>query len=275
MNIHNNKINANSFTEYIGQLENEVAQKAQEANELRVQNRQLLEENQRLTDLTRMLLSSNSFAGFLQELSQTGGNLPSNLPTQRQPTQHQSQPQQAPQPQPIRKDIPAHEASQQIRNSQTHMQVGMTLIPEVPVDVSVFDGPASWNNVLPSNDFQVFSMTDMPEPPKFDMSSLSEKSNASSCKTPSSSKEDLPVISSMPFSKPREAAAAADSSDDLYENEELVSMTLPTSLHTTLTKAGFASDVLRATRNQGTEADLQQLCDEMNECCEKIAELFQ
>lgn len=235
-----------------------------------------MEENQRLTDLTRMLLSSNSFAGFLQELSQTGGNLPSNMPTQLNTQQHQ-QPQQQnqprSQPQPTRKDISTHEASQQIRSSQTHMQVGMTLIPETPVDMSVFGGHASWNNALPSNDFSVFSVTEVPEPLKLDVSSLTEKPYTSSFRSAASSKKDAPVLSTIPTLIAEESVAHA--SDDLYDTIESVSITLPTELHITLTKAAVKCDILRATSDQGSWSALQQLCEQINESCERLAELMQ
>lgn len=273
-----NKVSARAFRsrrkEYIGQLENEVAQKAQEANELRIQNRQLMEENTRLTDLTRMLLSSQSFSGFLQELSQTG-----NIPTMPQ-SQAQKQPQQSaqqqtqPQPQPTRKDIPSHEASRQV-SSQNHMQVGMTLIPETPIDMSIFDNH-SWSHV-PSSDFQVYSLTDLPEPPKIDLSNLSEKASESTFKVPVSSKKDLPMLSTQAETKTK-TQTVVSRSDDLYDVEEtsdLTSITLPTPLYTTISKAAVSSALLASHNSPaGSISDLERMCEELDATCERLSELM-
>lgn len=271
--------NTNTFLEYIGQLENEVAQKAQEANELRIQNRQLMEENTRLTDLTRMLLSSQSFSGFLQELSQSG-----NVPTLSQPQpsqaqkQSQSQPiQQQSQPQPSRKDVSSHEASRQM-SSQNHMQVGMTLIPETPIDMSIFDNHSSWNHV-PSSDFQVYSLTDMPEPPKIDLSNLSGKSSQSSFKAPMSTTKDLPVLSSQSqsVSESQKQSRFVSKSDDLYDIEEsdLTNIALPTPLYTTISKAAVSSAILASrTSPAGSMSDLQRMCEELDASCERLSEMM-
>lgn len=262
--------------EYITQLESEVAQKAQEANELRVQNRQLMEENTRLTDLTRMLLSSQAFSGFLQELSNSG--VPNNAQPQSQQQQQRpahSQPQQ--QQQQSRKDVSSHEAARQIQSQNNHMQVGMTLIPETPIDMSVFDGPGSWNNVIASNDYHVFSVVEMPEPPKLDMDVLSGK--PSHCTSIPSSKKDVPVIPSLPtvtpVSKPQ--ITAANTTDDLYDDDTttVTTVELSTPLSVTLAKAAVSSEILAAQRNTtGSWSTLEQLCEELDEACERLSALF-
>ena len=158
--------------EYIGQLEGELAQKAQEANDLRLQNQQLQEENTRLTDLTRMLLSSPSFSGFLQELSQSG--LP---PPNVQKTMQQQKPVQAqPQPQPMKKDVSSNAANQRLQAQ--HPQIGMALIPETPIDYSALQPSNGWMNTLPTNDFHVYAVTELPTPPFLDLEALSGKSPA-------------------------------------------------------------------------------------------------
>lgn len=273
--------NANLLIEYITQLESEVAAKAQEANELRVQNRQLMEENTRLTDLTRMLLSSQAFSGFLQELSNSGA--PTNAPPQ--PQQQQSRPvqnQPQSQPQSSRKDIATHEAARQIQTQNNHMQVGMTLIPETPIDMSIFDGPGSWNNVIPSNDFQVFSIPEMPEPPKLDMAALSGKS--SECKPIASSKKDMPIISTLPTTTPtsKDVPVLNSSSDDLYEDDSvaITELELPAPLSITLAKATVSSEILAAqpsqqtTSSSGSWSSLEQLCEELDEVCQRLSELI-
>ncbi|KAI5306368.1 hypothetical protein KEM56_001205 [Ascosphaera pollenicola] len=84
-----NKVSARAFRsrrkEYIGQLEGEVAAKTNEANDLRLQNRVLAEENARLNELTSMLLSSPQFSSFLNENS----DIPP--PSQNQTQQQQQQ----------------------------------------------------------------------------------------------------------------------------------------------------------------------------------------
>ncbi|EXJ91103.1 hypothetical protein A1O1_04210 [Capronia coronata CBS 617.96] len=185
-----NKVSARAFRsrrkEYIGQLEGEVAAKVQEANDLRAQNQQLREENNRLTDLTRMLLSSQAFAGFLQELSQSGMPPPNIHGNSQQQNPVQSQPQ----PQPTRKDFGAHEATHHMHNPQP--QVGMALIPDTPVDFNSLQSSTSWMTPLPTNDFQVYAVTELPEPPVLDLSALSGKgSHNSSTSIPS---KDVPQL---------------------------------------------------------------------------------
>merc|ERR1712230_262179 len=103
-----NKVSARAFRsrrkEYIGQLEGEIAVKVNENTDLRNQNRALMEENTRLSDLTRMLLSSPSFSGFLDTLASN--------PAAAQTAQAvQQQPQQVEQQQPIRSPTTANAAT--------------------------------------------------------------------------------------------------------------------------------------------------------------------
>ena len=60
---------ANNTTEYISQLEGEVAVKAQEANDLRVENRNLQEENGRCRRLIEVLLRHPAYAPFIEDIS--------------------------------------------------------------------------------------------------------------------------------------------------------------------------------------------------------------
>lgn len=238
-----------------------------------------MEENTRLTDLTRMLLSSQAFSGFLQELSNSG--VPNNAqPQQQQPRQVQ---QTQSQPQPKRKDVSSHEAARQIQNQNNHMQVGMTLIPETPLDMSIFDGAGSWNNVVPSNDFQVFSVTEMPEPPKLDMEAISGKS--SECKSIPSSNKDLPMIQSLPMMTPvsKDLPVITSASDDLYDYDTTVITTeleLSAPLSITLAKAAISSEILAAhppqqqASSSGTWSTLDQLCEELDDTCQRLSELI-
>lgn len=175
-----------SFLEYIGQLEGEVAAKVQEANDLRAQNRQLMEENTRLSDLTRMLLSSQAFSGFLSELSQNGMPAPTTAPASQ------------PQPQPIKKDVNPHQVARQSQNQQTH--VGMTIIPESSVDFSMLDStqPSNWNTGFGMNSYQVCAVMELPEGPAIDTSVLSGKK---SFDTADSRAKDYPVLQFPPITK--------------------------------------------------------------------------
>jgi hypothetical protein len=150
-------------------LEGEVAVKVQEATDLRNQNQQLREENTRLTDLTRMLLSSQAFSGFLQELSHSGIPAPNVLSESKQLKSTQSQPQT------VQKDAAGHNATHQTHIQQP--QIGMALIPETPMDFSAFQPSNAWMTALPTNDFQVYSVSELPEAPVLDLEALSGKSN--------------------------------------------------------------------------------------------------
>ena len=150
-------------------MEGEVAVKVQEATDLRNQNQQLREENSRLTDLTRMLLSSQAFSGFLQELSHSGISAPIVLSESKQLKATQSQPQ------PVQKDAAGHNVTHQTHVQQP--QIGMALIPETPMDFSTFQPSNAWMTALPTNDFQVYSVSELPEAPVLDLEALSGKSN--------------------------------------------------------------------------------------------------
>lgn len=146
-----NKVSARAFRsrrkEYISQLEGEIAVKVNENSDLRSQNRALLEENTRLSDLTRMLLSSPSFSGFLDTLASN--------PAAAQTAQAIQQPQQTEPQRQIRKDINPYAAQQ-----QTHQNVNMAMVPEQPMDFSMLelttDGAFSYQP-------QVFSVLSIPE----------------------------------------------------------------------------------------------------------------
>ncbi|KAH8677852.1 hypothetical protein BX600DRAFT_545558 [Xylariales sp. PMI_506] len=166
-----NKVSARAFRsrrkEYITQLESEIASKVTENGDLRAQNRALMEENKRLSDLTRMLLSSPSFSGFLDHLS--------SAPAPNQQQQPQQQPQQVEQRQSeqrqMPKDVNPYAAA---RQSQQHQQIGMVMMPEQTMDFSMLN--------LESNDSfhyqpQVFAVLETPEMPELDISVLSGKSS--------------------------------------------------------------------------------------------------
>lgn len=226
-NLHNplEETSANNISEYIGQLEGEIAAKSAEADELRAKNEELKAENTRLADLTRMLLSSSAFSTFLNDLSSGGAaassapaltTLPSSIVKSEQP-----------QPNP-RKDVNPHQtALQQAHSQQTGPQIGMALMPETNINYTVFD---SANNAWADNvdfslyDAQVFAVTELPQGPAVDEIDTSIFSGKSSSVVGSysaeESKDEAPAIEPMPATKKAEAVLDVASSCDEVELDE-------------------------------------------------------
>lgn len=162
---------ADLFSEYIGQLEGEIATKQSENDGLRVKNEALVAENTRLTDLTRMLLSSPAFSTFLNDLSATG--VPTSIP---EPSQPQNQ-TATPRPEPAtRKDVNPNENTPQQTSDQQQdnmMHVGLTVIPEESSFNYTMTEPlnAGYNNNLDFGglyDAQVYAVTSIPQGPAVD-----------------------------------------------------------------------------------------------------------
>ncbi|OLN86763.1 BZIP-type transcription factor MBZ1 [Colletotrichum chlorophyti] len=158
-----NKVSARAFRsrrkEYITQLEAEIANKVTENGDLRATNHALAEENKRLQDLTRMLLSSPSFSNFLDHLS--------------------TNPQAAPQPTPAVK-VERPEQQRQVPKdinpyaNQAQQQIGMAMIPEQNMDFSMLNIDNDAYNFQP----QVFAVLETPDIPiTIDSNVLSGKSS--------------------------------------------------------------------------------------------------
>ncbi|MCJ1476137.1 hypothetical protein MMC13_004802 [Lambiella insularis] len=199
-----NKVSARAFRsrrkEYIGQLEGELAAKGKEADDLQTENDALKAENTRLTDLTRMLLSSSAFSSFLNDLSNSGTSAtpaPTAAPAPSLTPSHQHA-------QPVRKDANPHQ-----RHLHNHVQgnahIGMALVPDTTMDYSVFD-PAShgWaGNMEVAFNTQVFSVTELPQGPavdSVDIGLLSGKSSSSESYSSSEAKEEVATFERMPVS---------------------------------------------------------------------------
>ncbi|KAG4437887.1 hypothetical protein IFR05_006647 [Cadophora sp. M221] len=189
-----NKVSARAFRsrrkEYIGQLEGEIAVKVNENTDLRAQNRALMEENTRLSDLTRMLLSSPSFSGFLDTLASNPAAAQTAQAVQQQPQQVEQQPQR------VRKDVNPYAAQQQQMQQQ---HIGMTMIPEQTMDFSMLDLNSAY-----SYQPQVFSVLSLPET-ILDTETLSGKSSSFSTSASDAEKVELPKIERLPVSEPVEA----------------------------------------------------------------------
>ncbi|KAI9782156.1 MAG: hypothetical protein M1816_001990 [Peltula sp. TS41687] len=209
-----NKVSARAFRsrrkEYIGQLEAELAAKANEANALKQENRALMEENTRLSDLTRMLLSSPAFSTFLDTLGASELSTAAATETAGRSSESTNATTIPP---TIKKDPNPHfMAEEQLQTPQTNNpQIGMTLIPEHPIDFSTLDANPStwglgnlpagfWGNTRP----QVFTVTEIPAGPPVDIIDtdiLSGKSSFVPSGSPSildEAKSDIPRVESMP-----------------------------------------------------------------------------
>ncbi|KAL1856228.1 hypothetical protein Plec18170_004097 [Paecilomyces lecythidis] len=198
-----NKVSARAFRsrrkEYINQLEGEVAAKTNEANDLRMQNRALFEENARLTDLTRMLLSSPHFSSFLNDLSVNG------VPSSQGQPQQQQQVQQTVVPQPqmhqnTQKDVNPARVAQEFQMQQ-NPQVGMVMVPEQSVNVPTMDmNPGGWNSGIDMNftNAPVFAVFEVPEP-VIDTGVLCGKSsNFVGSEVLETSKDEVPSVERPP-----------------------------------------------------------------------------
>ena len=174
------------MTEYISQLEGEIAVKVNENTDLRSQNRALMEENTRLSDLTRMLLSSPSFSGFLDTLaSNPAAAQAAQAAVQQPPHVEQQQPQQR-----VRKDVNPFAAQQQMQH------IGMTMVPEQAMDFSMLE----LHNDNFSYQPHVFSVLSLPES-VIDTEVLSGKNSSFSCLASDDEKIELPTVERMPVSE--------------------------------------------------------------------------
>lgn len=217
-----NKVSARAFRsrrkEYITQLEGEVASKTTENNELRMQNHRLAEENSRLTDLTRMLLSSPHFSDVLNELSANG--LPQQFQTS-QTSQPQSQPlpavSQPPMPSNMATDV--QRAGQEFPPQQRNYQVNMVMVPDNRMDVYA----SGWNSGIDMNynNASVFAVLDVPEGPAIDSEILSGKSSNFVEPSFESSKLELPQLDRSPvaISPVETTKEVANPTHDLDESD--------------------------------------------------------
>lgn len=247
-----------------------MAVKVQEANDLRVQNRQLLEENTRLSDLTRMLLSSQAFSGFLNELSQNGMPAPAALAT----------PPKA-QPQPTRKDINPNHGVLQAQNQQT--QVGMTMIPESAVDFSMLES-STWN-AGGMNSYQVCAVTDIPEGPIIDVALLSGKVTQPSLFS-SSTPKDCPVLSTPPTFKTKTVVPAAVVNEDVELDEVAFTLFVDEPQQANPTAQELVCPVSPAhvaiapkfvltgpTSSKGSWSRLESMCATLDAVCDRLSDM--
>jgi hypothetical protein len=176
-----NKVSARAFRsrrkEYIGQLEGELNVRTNEANELKRQNHLLMEENARFRTLAEKLLGHPAFHPFLEELSHDR-DLAESLSKATGAVSAGASSNQA----PMHKDTNPYAAEQQYMSSQNNIHVGMTLIPETPIDLSSLNLGTGNNWPMPTGmqayqQHQVFAVTELPQGPAepIDLSALSGK----------------------------------------------------------------------------------------------------
>jgi hypothetical protein len=218
-----NKVSARAFRsrrkEYISQLEGEIAVKVNENSDLRAQNRALLDENTRLSDLTRMLLSSPSFSGFLDTLASNPAAAQTAQAVQ-QPRHQSEQQQQQPQPQQqIRKDVNPYAAQQHM-----HQGINIALIPEHNMDFSMIDLDADGAY---SYQPQVFSVLSLPEAP-IDTEVLSGKTSNFTTLPSEDEKVELPKVERMPVSQTTETEPSTVVDEEFDANPAFALYSTPT-----------------------------------------------
>ncbi|SPO03550.1 related to bZIP transcription factor [Cephalotrichum gorgonifer] len=223
-----NKVSARAFRsrrkEYITQLESEISGKVAENGELRSQNRALIEENKRLSDLTRMLLASPSFSDLLNQMSTNPVPVPQQQ--QQQAPQVQSQPAQQDQQQsrqPPKDPNPYAAAMHQ-------QQIGMAMIPEHSMEFSSLSLENDNFNLQP----QVFAFAAPEMPSSIDATVLSGKSSnfVGECMDSEDEKLQMPVLDhpkslepSAPTAPPLDPAFESNPEFELYHSQPVSSST--------------------------------------------------
>jgi hypothetical protein len=288
------------FTEYIGQLEGEVAMKINEANELKVQNRALMEENARFRSLAEKLLGHAAFRPFLDELSRD--------PELAQSLSQMSQPSATPTQQPAKKDANPYSGNSQQFMSPQHSQnqrVGMALMPEPQIDFSSLNiGGNNW--AMPSigmNNFQqpqVFAVLEVPEPAKpIDVATLSGKYENSIVEelTTENSKSDCPaeieipslpkdepVVDSKPVKEAEPTTCQFDESDPAFTLFASSSSTPSTPAAVTLSVEELVAEIpcektlsqfeLVVSGSQNMTLLFEKKCAKMDAACQRLDTLF-
>ncbi|KAL3448673.1 hypothetical protein BJX65DRAFT_58404 [Aspergillus insuetus] len=225
-----NKVSARAFRsrrkEYIGHLENEVQQRNNEVQELRTQNRALFEENARLTDLARTLLSSPHFSQVLDEMNISGLPAVSSQQPQQQPQPQSSaisQPQM--QPQHIPKE-PTPNHPQQEYALQQSSQMGMMMVPSQGIDVTAMNmNNGGWNTGIDMSfgNPSVFAVFEVPEPPVFDTEALTGKSS-SGVSLPETSIKEGSQLEFLPYVDGQMPADAGDSNVEIDESDPVLAL---------------------------------------------------
>lgn len=208
---HSTQANSDIRLEYIGQLEGEVASRTAEANELKSKNRELMEQNSQLTQLTRAMLGHPSFQTFMQECS----NDPSILHNaQNQRDQPASNSQEESQSQGSVKQ-------EQSSHSDESTHVGFASVPENNLNFSMLNlGNNHWDAGHAGFNFQqpqVFSVFEVPcpDPEEFLAAPLRGKQEPTSVSFESTSALFKGSINPKSQSKSQSVALPATKETDL------------------------------------------------------------
>ena len=187
-----------------------------ENGELRAENRALADENKRLGDLTRMLLSSPSFSTFLNDLSANPQSIAPPQPQQTVQPQQQQQQQQRQLP----KDINPYSN----QSTMPNQQIGFAMMPESNLDYSML----TMDPIVDGFTYQpqVYTVLETPQP-TIDFSMLSGKTtNFVGEKFDSDDeKSEMPVIERAPAAvveKSQDAVAAPVDED--FENDPMFAL---------------------------------------------------
>jgi len=287
-----NKVSARAFRsrrkEYIGQLEGEVAMKNNECNELRLQNRALMEENARSRAFIERLLRHQAFTPFLEELSRD-----ESLDVKSAPQVSSSVP--TPTPVPNRKDLNPY-ASQQFQGipQAENPQIGMALIPETQLDLSMLNLNNNW--AMPNMGFnfqqpQVYSVMELPEGPStpIDVDLLSGKGDdsfMSQISTVDEVKPDYPIIES-PVKREETVEATTTEVDEYDDNPDFaLYVNSPAPAETSFSVPVEESERLFGDANPekvfahfelfvSDEAESQRLMERFEKMCALVEPVFQ
>lgn len=286
-----NKVSARAFRsrrkEYIGQLEGEVAMKTNECNELRSQNRALMEENARSRAFIERLLRHQAFTPFLEELSRDES-------LDIKPAASTSSAVPTPTPAPTRKDVNPY-SSQQYRDfsQNENPQIGMALIPETPLDLSMLNLNNNWAMANMGFNFQqpqVYSVMELPEGPSnpIDTDLLSGKSGdsfVSQISTVEEVKTEYPVIERpIEREEPTQVATAEAVEDDgnpefdLFRSSPIMSASAPTSIVDSEPIFGDADPEKVFAHFElfiADEAESQMLLERFEKMCALVEPVFQ
>ena len=187
--------------------------------------KELEDENGQLNNLTRMLLASPAFSEWVKDAGTEAMSSSSGAPYAPVVKTEST-------PLPSQRDVNAHDPAAQ--NAQAGQPdptyVGMTMIPEHPTELSIFEANTNaWANTLDFSlfDTPVYAVTSLPEGPmieQFVPSSNFEKGTESALPLPGGDfKMDAPLIEPMPESadiaKTPEVATSAAEDVDFDESD--------------------------------------------------------
>lgn len=199
--------------------------KVNEANELRNQNRALMEENARSRQFIERLLRHQAFGPFLEDLVREQ-ELTAQAPSAPMPSSSTSL---------VSAPAPAPAPFQQQFSQSENTHVGMTMVPETQLDFSMLNinnnnssGNANWNMNNGFNNYQprVFAVTELPEGPTnpLDVSAMSGKGLSTifavedEASADEEAKSDYPIIERpVQSQQPTMAAIEDDDEDSEYD----------------------------------------------------------